>query len=181
MQGNFREALLKPLLFKRIVIYSILTLLLGSAQCSFFPLLKICPSTPDLIMGMILAVMLIDSQKCAAVLAICAGFFIDAIGGGALALSPLVYLFFVLFVGIFSRKMLTSFASYAILMLPMLAYRAIATALCLIIVSDASLSLGSVLGVVMSELLCTAILCLPLYAIVRICAAPLDNHTKFTF
>ena len=181
MQGNFREALLKPLLFKRIAIYSVLTLLLGSAQCSFFPLLKICPSTPDLIMGLILAVMLIDSEKSAAVLAICAGFFIDAIGGGALALSPIIYLLFVLFAGSFSRKMLTSFASYAILMMPMLAYRAVATAICLFIVSDAALSFGSVAGVIFPELLCTALLCLPLYAIVKICASPLETHTKFTF
>ena len=162
MQGNFREALLKPLLFKRIAIYSVLTLLLGSAQCSFFPLLKICPSTPDLIMGLILAVMLIDSERSAAVLAICAGFFIDAIGGGALALSPIIYLLFVLFAGSFSRKMLTSFASYAILMMPMLSF-------------------GSVAGVIFPELLCTALLCLPLYAIVKICASPLETHTKFTF
>ena len=181
MQGNIREALLKPLLFKRIAIYSALTLLLGSAQCSFFPLLKICPATPDLIMGFILAVMLIDSEKSAAVLALCAGFFIDAIGAGALSLSPVIYLLFVFFVAGFSHKMLTSFASYSILMLPMLAYRAAATAICMLIVSDKTMSFGAVWSVIFPELLCTAVLCLPLYAIVRICAAPLENHTKFTF
>jgi hypothetical protein len=132
-------------------------------------------------MGMILAVMLIDSPKCAAVLALCAGFFIDAIGGGSLALSPIIYLLFVLFVGIFSHKMLCSFASFAILMIPMLAYRAIATFICLLIVSDGAISLFAVGGVIFPELLCTALLCLPLYAIVKICAAPLETHTKFTF
>lgn len=181
MQGNIREALLKPLLFKRIAIYSVLTLLLGSAQCSFFPLLRICPSTPDLIMGLILAVMLIDSEKSAAILALCAGFFIDAIGGGALSLSPVIYLLFVFFAAIFSHKMLPSFASYSILMLPMLMYRAVATAVCILIVSETALTFGSVWSVIFPELLCTALLCLPLYAIVKICAAPLETHTKFTF
>ena len=89
MQNNIRESLFRPELLKRIVIYGLLTLLLGSAQCSFFPLLNICPSTPDLIMGMLLGIILIDSDKSAAVVAVAAGFFIDAIGGGAIALSPL--------------------------------------------------------------------------------------------
>ncbi|MBP3370812.1 MAG: hypothetical protein J6L85_08675 [Clostridia bacterium] len=181
MQGNIRDSLFRPELVKRIVIYGLLTLMLGSAQCSFFPLLSICPSTPDLIMGMILAVMLIDSEKSAAVLAVFAGFFLDSVGGGSLAISPVVYLLFVLFIGIFSQKMLTSFASFSILLVPMLVYRAIATAICMLITGAGALSFGTVWGVIFPELLCTALLCLPLYAIVKLCTAPLETHSKFTF
>lgn len=180
MQGNIRDSLFRPELFKRIVIYGLMTLVLGSAQCSFFPILKICPSTPDLIMGMILAVVLIDSERSAAVLAVCAGFFIDAVGGGSLSISPIVYLLFVILIRIFSHKMLTSFASFAILMAPMLIYRAASTAVCLLITSG-SLTLGSIWSVIFPELLCTALLCLPIYAIVKLCTAPLETHSKFTF
>lgn len=180
MQGNIRDSLFRPELFKRIVIYGLMTLVLGSAQCSFFPILKICPSTPDLIMGMILAVVLIDSERSAAVLAVCAGFFLDAVGGGSLSISPVVYLLFVILIRIFSHKMLTSFASFVILMAPMLIYRAAATVVCVLITSG-TLTLGGIWKVIFPELLCTALLCLPLYAIVKLCTAPLETHSKFTF
>ena len=181
MQGNIRDSLFRPELLKRIVIYGLMALILGSAQCSFFPILKICPRTPDLIMGMILAVMLIDSEKSAAVLALCAGFFIDAIGGGAISLAPVIYLLFVLFIGIFSHKMLTSFASFCILMLPALLYRAAATWICLLIWYGSALGLGALWEIIIPELLCTALLSLPIYAIVKLCTASLETHSRFTF
>lgn len=181
MQGNIRTSLFRPELIKRIVIYGLLTLLLGSAQCSFFPLLSICPSTPDLIMGMLLAIVLIDSDKSAAVTAIAAGFFIDAVGGGAIALSPLIYCVFVLFISMFSGKMLTSFPSYALLMIPTLIYRGLATAACMAIERRALVSLPEILSTVGPELICTAIVCIPLYFAVKLCAIPLETHGKFTF
>lgn len=181
MQGNIRTSLFRPELIKRIVIYGLLTLLLGSAQCSFFPLLSICPSTPDLIMGMLLAIVLIDSDKSAAVTAIAAGFFIDAVGGGAIALSPLIYCVFVLFISMFSGKMLTSFPSYALLMIPTLIYRGLATAAFMAIERRALVSLPEILSTVGPELICTAIVCIPLYFAVKLCAIPLETHGKFTF
>ena len=83
MQNNIRESLFRPELLKRIVIYGLLTLLLGSAQCSFFPLLNICPSTPDLIMGMLLGIILIDSDKSAAVVAVAAASSVRTAPGAA--------------------------------------------------------------------------------------------------
>lgn len=181
MQRNIRESLFRPELLKRIVIYGLLTLLLGSAQCSFFPLLDICPSTPDLIMGMLLAIALIDSDKSAAVTAVAAGFFIDAVGGGAIALSPLVYCIFVLFTSLFSRKMLTSFPSFLLLMVPALLYRGAATAVCMTVEGRALISAGEIFATVVPELVCTALLCIPLYFIVKLAAIPLETHSKFTF
>lgn len=181
MQNNLRESLFRPELIKRIVIYGLLTLLLGSAQCSFFPILDLFPSTPDLIMGMLLAIVLIDSDKSAAVTAIAAGFFIDAIGGGAIALSPLVYFLFVVFISLFSRKMLTSFPSFLLLCIPALFYRGAATAVCMAIDRRAIVPIADVFATVAPELICTALLCIPLYFAVKLCAIPLETHSKFTF
>lgn len=181
MQRDLRDQLFRPELVKRIVIYSLLTLILGSAQCSFFPALSICPATPDLIMGMLLAVSLIDSEKSAAPLAIGAGFFLDAIGGGAIAYLPVFYLIYVLFISFFSHKMLAGFASYAILLLPTLAFRAVSTFVCMALTDGALPTFAGAMGVVIPELICTAILCLPLYAIVKLCTAPMQTHGKFTF
>lgn len=181
MQRNIGGSLFRPELIKRIIIYGLLTLLLGSAQCSFFPLLDICPSTPDLIMGMLLAIALIDSDKSAAVTALAAGFFIDAVGGGAIALSPLIYCIFVLFISLFSAKMLTSLPSYILLMIPALLYRGAATALCMAIEGRGMPPVSEILATVAPELICTALLCIPLYFIVKLAAIPLETHSKFTF
>lgn len=181
MQGNISSSFVRPELLKRIAIYGLMTLILGSAQCSFFPILKICPKTPDLIMGMLLAITLIDSPKSAAVTALAAGFFIDAIGGGALSLSPIVYTLFVVFISIFAHKMLSGFASYAILMIPTLFYRAAATAVCIALENKTFFSASELFSIILPEALSTAIVCLPLYFIVRLCAAPLETHGKFTF
>lgn len=181
MQGNLSSSFFRPELLKRIAIYGLMTLILGSAQCSFFPILKICPKTPDLIMGMLLAITLIDSAKSAAVTALAAGFFLDAIGGGALALSPVVYVLFVLFISLFAHKMLSGFASYAILMMPALLYRAAATAVCIALENKALLPISEIISVILPEALTTLIVCLPLYFIVKLCTAPLETHGKFTF
>lgn len=181
MQRDLRDQLFRPELVKRIVIYSLLTLILGSAQCSFFPALSICPATPDLVMGMLLAVLLIDSEKSAAPLAIGAGFFLDAIGGGAIAYLPVLYTLYVLFVSFFSQKMLTGFASYAILLLPTLLFRAVATFICMALADGSMPEAAHAFGVILPELVSTAIFCLPLYAIVKLCTAPMQTHGKFSF
>jgi hypothetical protein len=36
-------------------------------------------------------------------------------------------------------------------------------------------------GVILPELVSTAIFCLPLYAIVKLCTAPMQTHGKFSF
>lgn len=181
MQGEIRDRFFRPELLKRILIFGILILVLGCAQCSFFPVLKICPRTPDLIMGLLLAVTLIDSNKSAAVCALCAGFFIDAVGGAGVPVSPIIYLLFVVFITLFSQKMLTSFASFAILLLPLLVYRATATVICMAISDGGFAPVSVIAGVVIPEAICTAVCCLPLYAIVKLCSAPLETHGKFTF
>ena len=181
MQGNISSPFFRPELLKRIVIYGLMTLVLGSAQCSFFPILKICPKTPDLIMGMLLAITLIDSPKSAALTALAAGFFIDAIGGGAISLSPVIYTLFVVFISLFSHKMLSGFASFSILMIPTLFYRAIATVVSIAFENKALLPTSELFAIILPEAMTTAICCLPLYFIVKLCTTPLETHGKFTF
>lgn len=166
---------------KRIIIYGALTLILGCAQCAFFPTIKICPATPDLIIGMLLAIALLDSPACAAVCALCAGFFIDAVGGSALALSPIIYLLYTLTISAFSGKVLKSFFSYILLLIPTLIYRAAATYLCFSLHIGAIAPLWSLERILLPEAICTAIFCLPVYFLVRLCSKPLDTHGRFNF
>lgn len=165
---------------KRILIYSISTLLLGTAQCSFFSLLDICPRTPDLILGLILAVTLCDSERSAMALAVGAGFFIDTLGGSGLFLSPIIYFVYALIIGRLARKMLPSFPSFLLLLLPSLLYRAAVTVAMSLLTKSAALG-ASLLITVLLEALTTLVLCLPIYFLIKLATKILSTHKKFSF
>lgn len=165
---------------KRIIIFSIATLILGTAQCSFFSMLDICPRTPDLILGLILAATLCDDPKTAMALSVGAGFFIDAIGGTSFALSPIIYLAYAVIISIISQKMLKTFRSFMLLMLPTLLYRAVATTALMLINNGFSFSGGFVITLLL-EALCTFVLCLPIYPIINLASKTLKAHKKFSF
>lgn len=164
---------------KRIAIFSIATLILGTAQCSFFPLLEICPRTPDLIMGLILATALCDNAKTAMALSVGAGFFVDAVGGGAFALSPILYFIYAIIIGAASQKVLDSFPAFVLLLLPSLLFRAASTTI-LMLLYNGALG-GSFVTTIALEALCTFLLCLPIYPLMTLATKPLSSRTRFKF
>jgi len=166
---------------KRILIWGMLTLLLATAQCSFFAELHICPATPDLLLGLVLAVLLLDSVQAAAALAIGAGFLADALGATSLFLSPLFYFAVVLILFLPASKMLSSFPSYLLLMLPALLLRAVYTMLCFWLRQGPMPALSYLVGVLAAEALTTAILCLLVYPIVKLLRRPLFAKSRFRF
>ena len=118
---------MRPELVKRIVIYGLLIFFLSVAMSSFFANLHHLPATPDLMLGAVLAVAVIDDRKVAAIVAVVGGVTADALGGVGASLSPLLYLSVILTVGILSEKMLPRFLSWLILLLPSLLLRALFT------------------------------------------------------
>lgn len=171
---------IKPETTKRIIIFSIATIIFGTAQCSFFSVLNICPRIPDLIMGLILATALCDNPKSAMALAVGAGFFIDAIGGGAFALSPIIYFIYAAIIGYVSQKFLKTFPSFLILLLPSLLYRALMTTLLTLLNNGFALGGGFALTLLL-EALCTLVLCLPIYPIINLATKPLSTRSTFSF
>lgn len=162
---------------RRIIIFTTATLILGAAQCSFFPLIKICPRTPDLILGLILATALCDNTKTALVLSVGAGFFIDAIGGGVFAFSPLIYFIYAVIISTASQKFLKSFPAFVVLLIPSMFYRAAITT-GLTFLNSGSITKG-IVPTLLLEALCTFILCLPLYPIITLAAIPLFTRKKY--
>lgn len=173
---------IRPELIKRIIIYSILILIVASTQCSFFAQLNICPATPDLIIGVVLAVAMLDSAKSAVALGIAAGFISDALGSvGNLSFSALFYLLCAVILGALACKMLPKFLSFVCLLIPALTLRALYTTLCLFL-NIGSIPQLSVLGsLLLPEIIVTAILCLPIYPIVKLCVIPIHSHSRFSF
>lgn len=168
-------------LLRPIIVYGILILLLGTAQCAFFPILDFCPATPDIMLGMLLAILLLDGEKSAAVCAVAAGFFVDAIGSSGILLSTLVYFLFVAMIMPFAKKVLKSFASYALLLIPALIYRAVATYICAALAYRSLPGLWIIADILVPEMIVTAILCLPVYFIVKLASGLVGTHNRFTF
>ncbi len=166
---------------KRIAIYGLLTLVLSAVQCAFFPMLSICSSTPDLILAMLIAIALLDSSAAAAVCAVASGFFIDAIGGGAIALTPLIYVLIVLFISLFSGKVLKSLPAYILLMLPTLLCRAAATYFYIFAAQRSLLGAWVLTDILLPELIWTALCSIPIYFLLKLCSMPLHKHGRFSF
>ena len=171
---------LRPELVKRIVIYGLVIFFLSVAMSSFFANLHHLPATPDLMLGAVLAVAVLDGRVTAAIVAVVGGVAVDALGGVGVSLSPLLYLTVILTVGILSEKMLPRFLSWLILLLPSLVLRACFTTLGFWIYTEGADPSGIVSGVLLPEAVCTLIFCLPLYFLLTLCVLPLKerrNHT----
>ena len=168
-------------LAKRAIIYGVLILVLCAAQCSFFSVLKPFGATPDIILGMLIGIILLDSPSAAAVCALVAGYVIDSIGAVPPSFSPIYYLACVAMLAILSAKMLPRFLSYCLLMVAALVGRALFT-LINICISSASLpTVSYALTTILSEALSTFVFCLPIYFIMRLCARAIGARQKFDF
>ena len=166
---------------KRIIIYALLLIVVATLQCSFFSNLHVCPATPDLLLGLVAAITLLDSKKSAAIVSVAAGFLADALGGSGYSLSPLYYLAAAVVTGLLSEKVLPVFFSYAMILIPALIVRAGYTLLSILISYGSLPMLFTLKGIILPETICTLLLCLPLWPLTRLCTAPLGSRNKFTF
>lgn len=181
MKRTLADVIFHPEAVKRMIIYGIFVLALGCAQCSFFPLISICPATPDLMLGMLLAIILLDGEKSAAIVAIAGGFFIDSIGSSGLFLSPLIYFLFVLIMSVPVKKVLAGFPAYLLLLVPTLAYRALSTFICLALWHREMPSPALLWDTLVPEAVCTALLCIPVYFLIKLASSTFENRGKFSF
>ena len=170
----------KRMLLRRIIVYTALFFFLGVAQCSFFSRLKPFGATPDVVLGGICAVLMLDNKKSAAVCAIAAGYFVDALGAVPPSFSPLFYLACVALIGYLSDKFMPSFASFAMLMLPASLLRAVFTYLNLLITMGKAASFGAAItSVMLPEMISTFVVCLPIYFLVKLCMLPIGTKGRF--
>ena len=168
-------------LTKRIILYGILILVLCTAQCSFFSVLKPFGATPDLILGLLVGIILLDSPSAAAVCALVAGYTIDSIGAVPPAFSPIYYLACVALLSMLSAKMLPRFISYSMLVFTALIGRAACTFVNMCIASAALPDARYALTTVLFEAICTLVFCLPLYFPIKLCATIIGARRKFDF
>ena len=165
-----------PQIVKRIVIFGLLALCLSTTMSSFFAQLLWLPATPDLMLGAVLAIALLDDRRTAAIFAVAGGVTVDALGGVGASLSPLLYLGVVLAVGMLGEKMLPSFVSWLILLVPSLCLRGLFSLLGYwTFVGKISME-GVFSSVLLPEAIATFLFCLPIYGLVKLCLLPLRDR-----
>ena len=74
MNSSYRPESGRQLFLRRLIVFSPVIFLLAVIQCSFFAQLYFLPATPDLMIGFVVAVAMLDSQPSAAICGIGAGF-----------------------------------------------------------------------------------------------------------
>lgn len=173
-----RQGTLRPELVKRIVILGLLALVLSAAMSSFFAQLTALPAVPDLMLGAVIAVALLDGRSSAAIFAVAGGITVDALGGVGASLSPLLYLGVVLTVGLLGEKMLPSFLSFFLLLLPSLVLRALFSLVGVWLFVGKITFAGIFSGVLLPEAISTLLLCLPIYFLVMLCLIPLKDRRE---
>lgn len=176
-----KSSVFTPALTKRIVLYGILILILCAAQCSFFSRLKPFGATPDLLLGMLVAIILLDSPSAAAICAVAAGYMIDSIGAVPPSFSPLYYLACVAYLAAISAKMLPRFVSFCLLLSASLMGRAAFTFISLFISGRAFPSMRFFFSTAISEAVSTLVFCLPIYFLVKFIASVIGARKKFDF
>jgi len=152
---------------KRIALYSAILFLLTVTESSFLASLWHLPATPDLVLGALAVVSLIDKRENAAITAMIGGVMTDALGGVGIYLSPLIYFGFVLILSLFTKKMMKSYLSWLALLPATLLVRALWTFLGAYIFGGAA-AYEILRYAVLPEAVSTAVLCLPLYPLMRL-------------
>ena len=91
---------------KRVLLYSAVIFLLAVARGSFFAKLEILPVSPDLVLGAVAAVAVVDSIETAAITGVIGGVITDAVCGFGMYLSPIVYLVVAIAIAMATKKMM---------------------------------------------------------------------------
>ena len=178
MNSSYRPESNRQLFMRRALVFAPVIFLLAVAQCSFFAQLDFLLAVPDLMLGFVVAVAMLDSEESAAVCGIGAGFVIDAIGASGLSFSPLFYMLAGVLCGILSKKMLPSFLSFTVELAILSVVKSLFTTANILYISKNILFWQTLKSVLVPEIICTFIICLPIFFIVKLCMIPVDSKRR---
>ncbi len=173
MMRNISNAGEKRLVMRRIIIFGAVAFLLGILQCSFFARIKPFGAVPNLMLGSLCAITMIDNKKSAAVYGIAGGYFIDALGAVPPSFSPVFFLISVVVIGKISEKMMPRFVSFLIVMIPTVLMGGVFTYINMCVSASGLAPLGVFFKIALPEMLCTYVFCLPVYFIIGLCMYPI--------
>ena len=178
MNTSYRPESNHQLFLRRALVFTPVIFLLAVAQCSFFAQLHFLGAVPDLMLGAVVAIAILDSQRSAAVCGIGAGFVIDAIGASGLSFSPLFYMLCGAFCAALAKKMLPSFLSWTIQLAVFSVAKALYTFFNILYISTNIFLPDVLLRILLPEIVCTFIVSLPIFFIIKLCMIPIDSKRR---
>ena len=178
MIHNRKEAT-KTAVLRRVLIYGILFFLLSVLQCSFFAYLSPFGAIPNLTLGALCGIILLDRRESALICAIASGFLLDALGASGLALSPVIFFVIAVIGSAVAKKMLPNFLSWSVILAGGALLGALSTLLRIAQMSDGVAFTLLLRTVLLPELLGTILFSLPLYPLLRFCVSRADAKGHF--
>ncbi|MBO5682616.1 MAG: hypothetical protein J6S10_01415 [Clostridia bacterium] len=163
-----QNAAVKPSAARRIIFYAAFLFIVCVAQISFFSQLTFLRATPNIALCAVAAVALLDDRKCAVVCGIATGFLVDALGGAGISLSPLTFMLVALICSQIAKKMLPHFLSWLVMLAFASVFASAITALSIIIGFGAGTLRAVALSLLLTELISSYIISIPIFFIVRL-------------
>lgn len=177
--NSHQNTSIKLSVMRRVIFYGMLFFILCVAQTSFFGQLSFLPVVPNLALGGVAAVALLDEERCSLICGIAAGFLADAIGGAGISLSPIIFMLVAIVCAEISKKMLPHFLSWLVVMLAAAVVDALGTVVN-IAVSASGVAISEITkSLLLPELLATYFISLPIFFLVKLCVRFSDAKTKF--
>ena len=170
MAKKYRSRRVRENILRRTAVWGILLFLLAVSESAFFSRLHFLPTTPNLVLGAVIAIALLDSAPVAAVAAVGGGILVDSLGGTGMYLSPLVYFLAVLLVGNMAEKMMAGIWSWLFLMIPGIVLCGGLTFLRMKLIYGEASPLDVLLRVLLPEAMITILFGVPLYFFTSLCA-----------
>ena len=116
---------------RKIIVWGVTLFAAAVLQTSFFARLALAipyGAVPDLVLAVIVAIAIFDSERTGAIAGIAAGFLVSALGGTGFTLLPLVYMLCGYICGVWSTMGLSAnFASWCVYMAAVGVARALTT------------------------------------------------------
>ena len=179
MTYNRRGESQREAVLRRVIIYGVAVFILCVAQCSFFTRLSFLDVVPDIVMGVVAVIALLDSQKTALICAIASGFLLDAIGGAGISLMPFAFFLVAIVASEISKKMLVSIFTW-IIVLSASAFTKAVFSLMYIFLSYEGIVVSTVIKTIIApEFFLTLLFSLPLFYIMKPLSRLVDAKSKF--
>lgn len=179
MKTPRRNDIHKEAVIKRILVWGVTLFIVAIAQSSFFTGLSFMPAVPNITLGAVAAISMLDTQRSAAVCGISAGFLCDALGGSGISLSPLALLAVALICSELSKKLIPNLLTWTVTLISASLVGSLFTTLNILLSFGQPQVVMLIRGVLLPELLVTLLCSLPIFFIVKPLARLIDAKSKF--
>lgn len=168
----------------KLIVFGLFSLLFAVGfQTSFFPTHRIFGAIPDLTLTAVFLISCFYGSEVGAIAGIAGGFLLDCFGVSGIFILPLAYFTVGWFFGVSAKSVGadSSVLQYLILLLPLLLFRGVLTAVLTVIANGIGVLPNIILKVIFPEMLATGIFAVLLYFPIRLVFKKRTHPVRTTF